>query len=163
MAKKSARKLDIPKLLISLTGPFLAGGLGSFATAASIPTWYADLNKPPFNPPNWVFGPVWTLLYFLMGIAAYIVWTHGKEGRNKRLGLLYFWIQLAFNLVWSFVFFGSQSLLGGLFVILLLLLFISLTMVYFRRISLTAFLLLVPYILWVSFATILNLSLFLIN
>lgn len=163
MAKKTTFKLDIPKLLISLVGPLLAGALGSIATASSIPTWYADLTKPPFNPPNWVFGPVWTVLYLLMGIALYIVWTRGKEGRNKRLGMLYFWIQLTFNLVWSFVFFGSQSLLGGLAIILLLLLFISLTMVYFKRISKLAFALLIPYLMWVTFATILNLSLFLLN
>lgn len=163
MAQKKPFKFDISKLLISLTGPFLAGGLGGIATATAIPTWYADLTKPPFNPPNWVFGPVWTLLYLLMGVALYIVWTQGKEGRNKSLGMLYFWVQLVFNLVWSFVFFGAQSLMGGLAVILLLLLFISLTMVYFKRISKLSFALLIPYLMWVSFATILNLSLFILN
>lgn len=155
--------LDVRKLSISLIAPFAAGAIGSIATASSIPTWYAALNKPFFNPPNWLFGPVWTLLYLLIGIAFYLIWNSKKRTIHKKKATFYYWIQIVLNTLWSLVFFGMQTTLGGIIIILPLLTFILLTMKNAKSVSFTSFLLLVPYLLWVSFATILNISLFLFN
>lgn len=155
--------LDVRKLSISLLVPFAAGAIGSIATASSIPTWYAGLEKPFFNPPNWIFGPVWTLLYLLMGIAFYLIWVSKKRTIHKRKAVLYYWIQIVLNTVWSLVFFGMKTTLGGILIIIPLLIYIILTIRNAKSISYTSFLLLLPYVLWVSFATLLNISLFLLN
>jgi len=140
-----------------------AGLIGSVATFPSIPTWYASLEKPFFNPPNWVFGPVWTTLYTLMGISAFLVWRKGIRDRQVKVALGIFVAQLILNSLWSIVFFGLHSLLGGLAVILPLWVAILLSIITFYRISKTAGVLLIPYILWVSFATLLNFSLWQLN
>lgn len=155
--------IDVRKLSISLLAPFGAGAIGSIATASSIPSWYASLNKPFFNPPNWVFGPVWTLLYLLMGIALYLIWNNKKRTIHKKKAIKYFWIQIVLNTLWSLVFFGLRTTLGGILIIIPLLTFIILTMKNAKPVSMTAWILLLPYLLWVSFATVLNISLFLLN
>ncbi len=150
------------KLVISLALPFLAGAIGSLATFSNIPTWYAELAKPVLSPPNWVFGPVWTTLYLLMGISLYLVWT-AKYKKSKQLALTFFGVQLVLNTLWSLVFFGMHWLWGGALVILPLLATIVLTVRSFLPISRYAAYLLVPYVLWVGFATVLNVATALIN
>jgi benzodiazapine receptor len=141
----------------------LAGAIGSLATQASLSTWYEALAKPSFNPPSWVFAPVWTTLYTLMGIAAYLVWRRGWHRQDVKRALGVFAVQLVLNAAWSLVFFGLQAPLGGLVVIVLLLAAIVLTMRAFFPLSRTAGWLLVPYVLWVAFATVLNGSIWLLN
>jgi tryptophan-rich sensory protein len=157
-------KVDFQKLTISLLGPLVAGAVGSFFTITQIPTWYASLQKPSFNPPNSVFGPVWTLLYFFMGFALYDVWVKRlPKNPNWRGGLSFFVLQLIANVFWSYVFFGLHAIGVAVLVILVLWFLILLTIVAFWRISRVASILLVPYILWVSFATLLNAAIFLLN
>ena len=139
----------------ALGAPFLVGALGSIPTAAAIPGWYRDLDKPDWNPPDAVFGPVWTTLYALMGIALVLARRESRD-RSRAGAETVFGLQLALNLAWSFVFFGSRSLRGGLVVIGLLWLSIVACIIEFRRVSRVAALLLVPYLGWVSFASALN-------
>jgi translocator protein len=150
------------KLVTSLVLPFVAGAIGSLATFSNIATWYAELAKPVLSPPNWVFGPVWTTLYVLMGISLYLVWT-AKYKKSKRLALTLFGVQLTLNTLWSLVFFGAHWLWGGVVVILPLLAAIAMTVRRFLPISRPAAYLLVPYVLWVGFATVLNIAVALIN
>lgn len=157
------RTRDIVEAVLSIVVCEGAGLIGSLATFPSIPTWYASLEKPAFNPPNWLFGPVWATLYALMGIAAFLVWRQGIRKREVKIALGIFLVQLVLNSLWSIVFFGLNSLLGGLVVILPLWVAILLSIVTFYRISKTAGVLLIPYILWVSFATVLNFSLWQLN
>lgn len=138
------------------------GIAGSVFTSSSIPTWYATLEKPFFSPPNWVFGPVWTLLYALMGIATAIVW-ESKSGKKRDHALAWFGTQLALNAVWTPIFFGAQRLDVAFLVIVALLASIVGTIVSFKRISKPAALMLVPYLAWVSFATVLNFALWRLN
>ncbi len=154
---------DIWRLIISLALCQLAGIIGSIFTTPAIPTWYASLKKPGFSPPNWVFGPVWITLYVLMGIALFLVWRKGLDIRYVKSGVMFFGVQLTFNVLWSVVFFGLKSPLGGLLVISILWILILLTMLEFYKVSELAGALLMPYLLWVSFATILNSSLYLLN
>jgi len=157
------RVRDIVEAVVAVLICQGAGLIGSVATFPSIPTWYASLEKPFFNPPNWLFGPVWTALYTLMGISAFLVWRKGIRDRQVKVALGIFVAQLILNSLWSIVFFGLHSLLGGLIVILPLWVAILLSIVTFYRISKTAGVLLIPYILWVSFATLLNFSLWQLN
>ena len=134
-----------------------AGAIGSIFSFSAIENWYAYLNKPFFNPPNWIFGPVWTTLYILMGISAYLVW-------KKRKGIpFWFWIQLVLNALWSILFFGLQSPILAFVGVIFLWLSIFLTITSFYRIHKTAAYLLVPYLLWVTFASLLNASIALLN
>jgi benzodiazapine receptor len=157
------RARDIVEAVVSIVVCQGAGLIGSVATFPSIPTWYASLDKPPFNPPNWIFGPVWTTLYTLMGIAAFLVWRKGIRNREVKIALGIFLVQLVLNTLWSVIFFGLNSLAGGLVVIVVLWIAILLSIITFFRISKVAGALLIPYILWVSFATILNFSLWQLN
>lgn len=141
----------------------LAGVIGSLFTMPSIPGWYAGLVKPPFNPPAWVFAPVWTILYALMGLSAYLVYAKGPGRKETRRALAVFAGQLLLNALWSVVFFGAHLILGAAVVILLLWGMILASILLFSRISRAAAYLLVPYILWVSFATVLNISLYVLN
>jgi tryptophan-rich sensory protein len=151
------------KLLTAMTLPLLVGGLSGFATAGGVQTWYPTLVKPPFNPPAWVFGPVWTVLYLMMGFAAFLVWHKGEDQGLVRLGLALFVAQLALNGLWSVIFFGMR-LPGYAFAeILLLWIAIAATMVSFWRTIPAAGLLLMPYLAWVSFATVLNGSIWFLN
>jgi tryptophan-rich sensory protein len=150
---------DIIKLSVCILVCQLAGVVGSIFTLASIPTWYATLQKPFFNPPNWLFGPAWIVLYTLMGISLFLVWR--KNPTRPAMGV--FGVQLVLNTLWSIVFFGLKSPLFGLVVIVLLWPAILITILRFRSISKPAALLLVPYILWVSFAAVLNAAVFILN
>jgi tryptophan-rich sensory protein len=141
--------------LVALIAPFAAGALGSIPTARAIPSWYRTLDKPSWNPPDKVFGPVWTALYGLMGLALVLIRREPRDSSTDRAQAV-FGLQLAFNLAWSFVFFGNRSLRGGLVVIGILWVAIVATMAEFWRIKPSAALLLVPYLGWVSFASILN-------
>ncbi len=143
--------------------PLFAGFLGSIATYPNIPTWYAALNKPSFNPPNWIFGPVWTTLYILMGWAAYLISQKGWKNKEVKIALTIFIAQLALNILWSFIFFGQHLLLVAFIEIIILWLFILWTILKFYPLSKLAAWLLMPYILWVSFASFLNLSIWMIN
>lgn len=154
---------EILKLIISIIICQLAGVIGSVFTTPAIPTWYVTLIKPPFTPPNWVFAPVWTGLYFLMGISAFLVWRKGIDNPQVNLALRFFIIQLVLNSIWSVLFFGLRSPLLGFIEIILLWFFILLIILYFFKVSNTAGILLLPYILWVSFATVLNFSLWRLN
>ena len=151
------------KLAASILLCLSAGTAGSFFTATSVDTWYRAINKPVFTPPGYIFGPVWTLLYILMGISFYLLWRKGFDKRHSKRALWVFMVQLLLNPVWSFAFFGARSPLAGLIVIALLWAAIILTMAGFFRVSRIASILLIPYFLWVSFASILNGAIFLLN
>lgn len=145
-------------MLVVFVGLCLAvGALGGWVTAGSVKTWYTTINKPSFTPPNWVFGPVWTGLYVLMGIAAWRVWCKARPDQ-LRVPLALFAVQLALNLAWSVVFFGAHRIGGAVVVIVGLEAAILATMVAFRRMDGLAALLLVPYALWVAFAAVLNVA-----
>lgn len=154
---------NILKLLASLAVVVAAGGVGSLATTRAIPTWYRGLAKPSFNPPDWLFGPAWTVLYLLMAVAAFLVWKQGFNSSGVKLALAVFLVQLALNALWSILFFGMRSPLAGLVNITVLWLVILATIVLFFRVSVLAGVLLLPYIAWVSFAAVLNAAVFLLN
>jgi len=154
---------DILKLLISIIICQSAGFIGSIFTTPSIPTWYAFLKKPSFTPPSWLFGPVWITLYILMGVSAFLVWKKGLGTGGVKLALGIFIVQLIFNTLWSIVFFGYQSIFGGFIVIVVLWILILLSIIFFLKISLVAGLLLIPYLFWVSFASLLNFSIYRLN
>jgi benzodiazapine receptor len=160
MAEKGT---DILELVGFVVLAELAGALGSIFTFPSIATWYVFLNKPIFTPPGWVFGPVWVALYLLMGVAAYLTYKEGFNKKEVRSALSVFACQLCLNAAWSIVFFGLHSIAGGLAFIILLWLAIALNLILFYRISRTAGLLMVPYLAWVTFASVLNLSVLLLN
>jgi len=139
------------------------GALGGLITAPQIETWYATLEKPGFTPPNWVFGPVWTLLYALQGVAAWLLWRAGPESRDVRVALGLFVAQFVLNLAWSPAFFGLESPVLGLVVIVPLWVAIVGTMGASWRVDRRVALLLVPYLVWVSYATALNYALYALN
>lgn len=159
----SKRSKDIVRLIISIVACQCAGIVGSVFTMRAIPTWYAALQKPPFTPPDWLFAPAWITLYLLMAISAFLVWHTGLENRQTRSALIVFLVQLILNALWSIAFFGLESPLYGLIVIIALWVAILLTIIKFFRISTIAGALLVPYILWVSFAMVLNGSILVLN
>ena len=139
------------------------GYLSGTVTRDSITTWYPTLNKPVFNPPNWIFAPVWTLLYVLMGIAAGLVWTSNSDAKTVKKALGFFAVQFGLNALWSYLFFGLHNPLLALVEIVLLWLVIFETYKQFNKIDKIAGLLLIPYIAWVSFAIILNASIWWLN
>lgn len=141
----------------------LIGNAGSIFTLPSITGWYASLSKPWFTPPNWAFGPAWTILFALMGLSAWLVWERRRKDRNADSALRAFGLQLALNVLWSLLFFGLRSPLYGLIGIYALIIAIIYAMVKFRKVSGTAFALMVPYLLWVTFASFLNLYVLLLN
>lgn len=144
------------KLILSIGICLGAGILGSFFTVSAIPNWYSTLNKPFFSPPNWIFGPVWTILYILMGYSLYLVWI-------KKSIPTVFWAQLFLNFIWSIIFFGLKNPSLALVDIVALWVSIVLTIKAFSKINKTASYLLYPYLAWVSFAIILNLAIILLN
>jgi tryptophan-rich sensory protein len=147
---------NVGMLLLFVIGCELVGIVGSVFTISAIPTWYAGLNKPFFSPPNWLFGPVWTLLYFLMGISIFLIWKKGWNKKKIHAAGTTFLIQLALNFVWTPVFFGLRLPLLGLVIIVALWAWIIMTIRAFYPLSKIAAGLLIPYLLWVSFATLLN-------
>jgi tryptophan-rich sensory protein len=154
---------NILKLVISLVIPQLAGYWGSRFIRGSISTWYVSLKKPAFTPPDWVFEPVWIMLYFLMGIALYLVWRQGINRIDVQRALYIFFFQLAVNVFWVFMFFGRQSPAQALAVLAVLLLLIALTFFSFYTVNSDAAFCLVPYMVWVAFALILNLYIVIMN
>ncbi|MFN8244018.1 MAG: TspO/MBR family protein [Ferruginibacter sp.] len=151
------------KLFLSLLIPLTVGAVAGLFTGPAVNGWYALANKPAFNPPNWIFGPVWTLLYVLMGLALFLVWKSGSPGTVKQTAFFFFGIQLALNFAWSLIFF-SFKLPGWAFAELALLwVMILLTILWFGKISSIAAWLLVPYISWVSFAAVLNFYIWKLN
>jgi len=160
------KKINWKRLIIALVLPQLAGFIGSLFTSRGIPTWYARLNRPSFAPPNWLFAPVWTLLFVLMGIAFYLIWQKSVEQSQKKLknqAIKLFLIQLVFNTLWSIIFFGQQLLFLAFVEIIILWVLIMLTILKFKKIKPLAGYLMIPYLLWVSFASILNLAFALLN
>ncbi|MEO0086954.1 MAG: TspO/MBR family protein [candidate division WOR-3 bacterium] len=153
----------ILKLLLSILICQVAGILGSIFTTPSIPTWYLQLNKPPFTPPNWLFAPAWTTLFLLMGISLYLVWNQGWENKQVKKAILIFAIQLILNILWSFIFFTLKSLLFAFIEIIILWIAILLTIINFQKVSKSSAYLLLPYLFWVSFASVLNFSLLTLN
>ncbi|MDF4220649.1 MULTISPECIES: TspO/MBR family protein [Maribacter] len=139
------------------------GFLSSVVTQSSVNTWYMTLNKPSFNPPNWVFAPVWSVLYIMMGISAGWVWAKGFHHKWVKTGLYHFGFQLLLNGLWSIVFFGLKQPLLALFIIIALLIVLALTIKWFKVVSKFAAYLLTPYFLWVCFATALNFKIWELN
>ncbi len=153
----------IIKIAVSILGCLSVGIIGALFTSPAIPTWYSSLNKPFFNPPSWVFGPTWTILYIMMGISLCIIWIKKSKSNTKQNALSIFFAQLILNGIWSPIFFAFQSPFLALIVITLLWATIMINIILFYKISKTAATLLMPYLLWVSFATILNFSIWWLN
>jgi benzodiazapine receptor len=143
------------KLLVSLLLPLVIGGISGVLTAGAVTGWYTTLIQPSFNPPNWVFGPVWTLLYVLMGVSHYRIWTTEKTA-DRTGALRLFWLQLVLNFFWSLIFFGAGQITLALVEILLLWICIVLMIRRFYSIDRVAAFINLPYLAWVSFATVLN-------
>lgn len=151
-------------LVFCLIIPQLAGGLGTLFTTPSIGTWYAALNKPSFNPPNWIFGPVWTSLFLLMGFALYLVWKNTDANlKDRNTAVILFFIQLVLNVLWSYFFFGLRNPFFGLIEIAIFWAAIFLTIIKFYKVSKPASYLMLPYLAWVSFASVLNFYIWRLN
>jgi len=156
-------KFQFGPFMVSLLITLAIGIVASLFTTPQIAGWYASLQKPAFNPPNWLFAPVWTTLYIMIAIAAYLVWKRRDTSpAYRKAKRVYFW-QLLLNFSWSIIFFGLHQVLIALMVIVLLWLSIIITMFAFKRFSATACWLLLPYLLWVSFAALLNFSIYVLN
>lgn len=150
------------KLLLCIAIPLSIGAIGGIATATSINTWYMSLNKPSFNPPNYLFGPVWTMLYILMGISFYLILQSPKNELRKK-AIIVFCVQLFLNFWWSFLFFKFQLLSIAFIEILMIWLSIVNMIILFFKINKTAAILQIPYLLWVSFASVLNGAIWILN
>lgn len=151
------------KLVISLLLPLAVGGVAGLFTQPEIATWYETIQKPAWQPPNWLFGPVWTVLYVMMGTALYLVWKMDAPSPQKRTAVTLWAVQLGLNFFWSFIFFKHHQIGLALVDIVALWIGILLTILVFARIKRTAAWLLVPYIGWVSFAGILNVAIYRLN
>lgn len=147
----------------SVGSSLVAGWIGSQFTITQIPTWYASLDKPFFNPPSWVFGPVWTFLYILMGTSLYLIIQSKSEKKAKRKAIIFFVIQLVLNTFWSIIFFGLHAIGVSILEILVLWGVILACIIYTRRVSKVGSYLMYPYIAWVSFATLLTISIYFLN
>lgn len=155
---------DILRLAAACGASLLAGAIGSLATGPDgFRPWYSAIQKPSFTPPAWIFAPVWTTLYILMGVAAFLVWRRGLESRLVRVALAWFLGQLVLNALWSPVFFGWHRIGLALIVLVLLWIVLAVTLWRFAGISKAAAALLIPYLLWVSFAGVLNASIWWLN
>lgn len=157
------KKIHLPTCIAFVLGSELIGSIGALFTNPAIPTWYRGLIKPVFTPPNWLFGPAWTILFALMGIAMYLIYLKRSKKHPIKTQILFFSAQFLYNILWSIVFFGLRSPIGGFMVIVILWILILFTIQKFMEIEKTAGLLLVPYILWVTFAACLNLSIAMLN
>jgi len=154
---------NIMKLISAIVICQLAGVIGSIFTSPAISTWYAGLQRPEFSPPNWVFGPVWITLYAMMGISLFLIWEKGLKKKQSKTAVSVFGVQLALNAIWSLLFFGLQSPFYAFIEIIFLWVAIAATIVLFYKISKPASWLLLPYIIWVSFAAFLNYSIWILN
>lgn len=150
-------------LIINIAITLGVGALGGWATAKSVQTWYPTLNKPSFNPPNWLFAPVWTSLYVLIGIAAYLVWIRKDKILHFPRTVAIYAIQLILNLAWSFIFFYLHEVGFALAEIIMLLIVIVINAFMFYKINKWAGLIFIPYFLWVSFASFLTYNIFILN
>jgi len=155
-------KLGI-RILVAIGISFFIGFLGQLATQASIEDWYPSLNKPWFNPPDWIFGPVWTVLYILMGISAGIVWSKGFYHKWVKIALYHFAFQLLLNGFWSVLFFGLKEPFLALLDIIVLFVILLFTIKWFKVVNETAGYLLIPYAIWVLFAAVLNFEIWRLN
>ena len=153
----------IVKLVICIIACFAAAGFGSIFTSKAIPDWYRGLKKPRYTPPNWAFGPVWTVLYIMMAISVFLVWREGLSTPGVATAFTLFWIQLAANALWSYVFFTRRSIVGGIINIVILWSLILATIITSWAVSTIAGVLLLPYIIWVSIATYLNVGIWILN
>lgn len=153
--------MDWKKLLASMALCFAAAAIGSIFTFSAIPTWYASLAKPFFSPPNWIFGPVWTLLYAMMGLSLYYVLEKGFKRHSETIYL--FGAQLALNALWSVLFFGWRNPALAMLEIAVLMITVFATAVKFYGISKKAAYLMIPYMLWITFASLLNFNVMLLN
>ena len=151
------------RLVMAIVLCQIAGLVGSLFTTPAILTWYANLHKPNVAPPNWVFAPVWTTLYLLMGISLFMIWNARRGKDASRKPIIMFIVQLALNVLWSYLFFGLKSPLLGLIGIVVLWFMIVLTAIFFFRVSKVAASLLIPYLAWVSLASYLNYLLYTLN
>jgi len=158
-------KSKLTKLIVSIIICEVVGSVGAIFTAPNIPTWYATLTKPFFAPPNWVFAPVWTTLFFLMGVSLYLVWMKkdNKIMKQRKIALVLFGVQFAFNVLWSYLFFGLRNPFLGFIGIIILWISIVSTIIYFYKVEKKSAYLLLPYIVWVSVASLLNYSIMLLN
>ena len=156
-------KRKLTYIFIGIAICSVIGFLSSVVTQSSVNGWYMTLNKPSFNPPNWIFAPVWSALYIMMGISAGWVWAKGFHHKWVKTGLYHFGFQLLLNGLWSIVFFGLKQPFYGLLVIMALLVVLSLTIKWFNVVSKFAAILLIPYLLWVCFATALNYKIWELN
>jgi translocator protein len=142
-------------IIICIAIPLIAGGISGIAVSGNVTSWYATLNKPVFNPPNYLFGPVWTMLYIMMGISLFLIWKSPPcDARNYALAI--FCIQLVLNFAWSFIFFLFKQAGWAFFEIILVWISVVAMIIIFHRINKTAAFLQIPYLLWVSFASVLN-------
>lgn len=155
-------KLQIIKLIVSIIVPLGLGSIAGIFTAQSVPEWYATLNRPSFNPPNWIFGPVWTMLYILMGISLFMIWKQDMS-KERNLAILVFMLQLLLNFGWSFIFFYFNMIGFALIEIILLWISILFMLLLFYKIKPIAAYINIPYLLWVTFATVLNGSYYFLN
>ena len=151
------------KLLASLLIVFSLVAIASWVTSTSVNGWYLSINKPVLTPPSWVFPVAWTILYFLMALALYLVWSKGTETKGVKSALVAFGIQLGLNILWTPLFFGLNNILLALIDIYFLLIAIVITIVLFHKVSKKAAYLLIPYLVWVTFAIYLTQTIFLIN
>ncbi len=151
------------KLILSIAIPLIVGGTSGFFTTTGVDSWYQTINKPTWNPPSWIFGPVWTTLYIMMGISLFLVWKSATGKELKRIAIILFTVQLLLNFFWSFIFFYNQQPGWALVEIIVMWIFILLTIFAFANVNKLAAWLLVPYISWVSFATILNYTIWQLN
>ena len=155
-------KSKILKLLASLALPLILGAIAGLPTADAVPEWYKGLNRPSFSPPNWLFGPVWTILYILMGISLFLIWKQGVS-KERNIAMFVFLLQLSLNFAWSFIFFYYNMIGLALIEIILLWISILVMLILFYKIKPMAAYLNIPYLLWVSFATILTAAYFILN
>lgn len=153
---------DFFKLIVSVLFPLSLGAFAGMFTAKTVPVWYAALNRPSFNPPGNLFGPVWTVLYILLGISLFLIWKQEKS-KERNLAILVFFIQLSLNFAWSFIFFYFNNIGLALAEILLLWVSIIAMLIQFYKIKPLAAYLNIPYLLWVSFASVLNASYYMLN
>ncbi len=154
----------IIRIVLVVMTCLVVGYLSGKITQESITTWYPTIKKPVFNPPNWVFAPVWTILYAMMGVAGGLIWNYVETNReNVKKAFLFFIIQLGLNALWSYIFFGLHNPLLALIEIVLLWLMIFETYSQFKKIDRIAGMLLIPYLAWVAFATVLNVSIWWLN
>jgi translocator protein len=154
---------NILKVITCIFLSFMAGFLGGIATETGTGSWYAQLEKPAFQPPGWLFGPVWTVLYILMAVAAFLIWKKGWNTIGVKTALTFYLVQLILNALWSFSFFQMESPALGLINITLLLIALIATTIRFFRINEVSGYMLIPYIIWVIFATSLNAAILLLN